>query len=430
MLKKIIETTKNLSGVSAWEIKQTYRKSNQRYIIFEQVESQRTVERVTYLVTLYKIYNQKGQKVLGESSIIITEGDEVRERLNAGLEMASLVANPVFNLPEKGLTYDQISNTDLLAEAHPLDYLNQIQDDLFKETLNKVKISSAEIFLEQQELLLLNSNGLELESSETNLSVDFVLLSEKDGNLEGESQGIKQVRFYKDLCLPKMVQQYAQYASEMLIARLPKSGIYPVVFSGEALDTLFNFFCVQASGPAQYQRWTQLKPGESVISDLKGDSLTLISNPGLEGGTKSRAFDDNGLDLHRVEVITNNLFQKRMNNKRYADYLNEEATGNFTNIEVVTGSKSIEELLGSDPCYYLLRFSTFEPNSITGAFSGEIRTGYWVNKGEMIPIRGGSVSGEIREAFKRAFFSCESVKRSFFFGPDAVKIEGLAIAGS
>jgi PmbA protein len=429
-IKKIIETANNLPGVSAWELRRHHKKSFQSYIIFDQIESQRMVEKITYLVTLYKIYRHEGKEILGESSITITEGDNIRERLTLALEMASLVANPIFSLPEKGLTYDQVHTADPLIQAQPLACLNQIQEDFFKDTLEKVKRSSAETFVENNDLLILNSNGLELESSETAILVDFVLLAEKNGRLEGESQGSKRVRFYGDLGLPEMVQKYAQYARETLTARLPKSGIYPVIFSEEALDTLFNFFCVQASGHAQYQHWTHLTIGKPVVADLKGEPLTLISNPGLKGGTKGKAFDDNGLPLHRVEVIRNNFFRKRMNNKRYADYLNEEATGNFTNIEISTGSKSIKELLGKTPCYYLLRFSTFEPNAITGAFSAEIRTGYFIENGEMIPIRGGAVSGVMQDAFREALFSQESTQRSHFLGPKAVRIERLTITGN
>ena len=137
-----------------------------------------------------------------------------------------------------------------------------------------------------------------------------------------------------------MVDQYAQYTRESLEARLPQGGIYPVVFSEEALDTLFNYFCLQSSGAARFQNWSQLEVGRPVISDLKGEALTLSSNPSLPGGIKTRAFDDNGLPLHRIQVIQNNIFQKRMNTKRYADYLQEEATGDFSNREVGSGSRS------------------------------------------------------------------------------------------
>ncbi|MBA4393286.1 MAG: hypothetical protein C0407_07010, partial [Desulfobacca sp.] len=133
--------------------------------------------------------------------------------------------------------------------------------------------------------------------------------------------------------------------------------------------------------------------------------------------------------LSRVDFIQDNLFKKRLNNKRYADYLSEEATGDLSNLEVATGSSSRDAFLAEDPCYQLLRFSTFEPNPITGAFSGEIRTGYLWQNGQKIPIKGGSVSGTIQQGFKEAYFSREIIQRETYLGPETVRIKNLDITG-
>jgi PmbA protein len=359
----------------------------------------------------------------------LSEGDDYQERLSQGLEMAALVSNPIFQLPGNGLDYDFVQTVDPEIKEYPQYILDKIQEDLVKKPLEKIKRSSAEIFIENNEFSLINSNGLEKEGSATEILVDFVLLAEKEGALEGEAQGTKRARFYKDLRLSEVIQIYAQYAREALVAQLPQTGSYPVVFSGEALDTLFNFFILQTSGPARFQNWSQFAIGQPIISDLRGEALSLSSNPIIPGAMKSRAFDDNGLPLKRVEVIRDNIFQKRMNNKRYADYLGEEATGAFSNLEVATGARSSEDLLAESPCYHLLRFSTFEPNPITGAFSGEIRTGYFLSKGQKTPIKGGSVSGTMQKAFKEVFFSKERVQREAYLGPMAIRIESLDILG-
>ena len=425
-IQSLIET---LPGISAWEIRRLRKKSHQRYLIFNEIESQRLVETEKFRVTLYKKYNCQRKMVLGESTVSLSEGENARERLSKGLEMASLVANPIFHLPEKGISYGQVQTVDPEVKEKPLSYLDRIQEDFSKIPLDKVKRSSAEIFIEDNEVLLLNSRGLEKEAAATEILVDFVLLAEKGQSLEGESQGAKRVRFYRDLHLSEMVEQYAQYARESLEARIPQEGAFPVVFSEEGLDTLFNFFCLQASGPAQYQHWTQMVLGKPVIANPKGDGLTLTSNPCLSGGIKSRSFDDNGLPLYRKNVIKDNIFVRRMNSKRYADYLGEEPTGEFSNIEVASGPRSSKELF-EGPCYHLLRFSTFEPNPITGAFSGEIRTGYFLKDGQKMAIKGGSVSGTMQEAFKEVFFSRERIQREAYLGPEAIRIEKLAIAGN
>ncbi len=429
-LRHIQSLIESLPGISAWEIRKLRKKSYQRYLIFDRIESQRVVETEKFVAVLYKEYEFQGQKCLGESAVYLTEGDPVEEKLALGLEMASLVANPLFHLPEKGLSYERVQMVDSEVRDLPYSYLDQIQEDLGNITLEKVRRSSAEIFIEDKVFFLINSNGLEQVEEATEFLVEFVLMAGKPPSLEGEIQGMKKARFYKDLRLNEMGEKYARYARESLEARLPSGGSFPVVFSEEALDTLFNYYCLQSSGPARFQNWSQLKINLPVISDLKGEALNLYSNPGLPGGIKTRAFDDNGLPLRRVQVIDRNIFKNRMNSKRYADYLQEEATGDFSNREVGNGLGSFQDFLAEGPCYHLLRFSTFEPNPITGAFSGEIRTGYFLNKGQKIPIKGGSVSGSMQEAFKEAFFSREKTQREAYLGPKGVRIEKLDIAGT
>jgi PmbA protein len=292
-----------------------------------------------------------------------------------------------------------------------------------------VKVSSAEIFLDFKEEEIFNSNGLEVGREESEALIEGVLLAEQDGGFGGESGCWKQGRFYADLNLHEAFEKYARYAREAQEASLPASGIFPVVFSEEALDTLFNYFVMQSSGGARFQGWSRMETGGPVILNLRGEALTLTSNPALPGLLKTRAFDTQGLPVQKVAVIQENVFRQRTNNKRYADYLGEPATGDFANVEVAPGLQSTADLLGGGPCFHLLRFSTFEPNPITGAFSGEIRTGYLLKDGQVLPVKGGSVSGVIAEAFRQAYFSREVTQRAAYSGPEAVRLEGLEIAG-
>jgi PmbA protein len=428
-VKKIKEIIEDRIQPNSWEIRRLRKKSFQRYLIFKEQEAQRVVENEKFLVTLYKNYEQGGRTVLGESTLSLSEGDDLREKLSAAWEMAGLVANPVFALPDKGLVYPPVQTVDPEIKEHPLYYLDKIRDDLVGTPLDRVRLSSAEIFLELKEFEIVNSLGLEQAQEETEVLVEFVLLAEKGAGFGGESWGWKQGRNYSDMRLIDELQKYARFAMESQEAVLPQSGVYPVVFSEEALDTLFNFFMLQASGPARFQGWSRLEVDQPVLPEFKGEPLTLSSNPSIPGLLKTRSFDDQGLPLRPVEVIRENIFRRRLNSKRYADYLQEPATGGAANLEVAPGQKSFQDLLKGGPVYHLLRFSTFEPNPITGAFSGEIRTGYLLKDGNATPIKGGSVSGVMHQAFQEAYFSRESTRRAAYLGPEAVRLEGLDIAG-
>ena len=428
-IKKIKELIENRIRPTAWEIRRVRKKSYQRYLIFADQEALREVESEKFLVTLYQEYQKGEGAVLGESTVAVEEGDDLRERIEAAWEMAALVANPVFRLPDRGLTYGAVDALDRELKEHPLFYLDKVRDDLIKTPLPGVKLSSAEIFLDFKEEEFLNSNGLELGREESELLVETVLLAEQGAGYGGESGCWKQGRFYDQLGLREEIEKYARFAREAQTATLPVAGAFPVVFSEEALDTLFNYFILQSSGGARFQGWSRMEIGAPVISDLRGEALTLASNPTVPGLMKTRSFDTQGLPLQPVPVVRENVFRQRTCNKRYADYLGEPATGDFANVEVAPGLKSTAELLGAGPCYHLLRFSTFEPNPVTGAFSGEIRTGYLLQDGKVQPVKGGSVSGMISEAFREAHFSKEITRRAAYSGPEAVRLERVEIAG-
>jgi PmbA protein len=128
-------------------------------------------------------------------------------------------------------------------------------------------------------------------------------------------------------------------------------------------------------------------------------------------------------------VIKDGIFQARTASKRYADYLGIPPVGDFANVEVAPGVMSKDEIFQGGPILHLCRFSAFEPNGVTGAFSGEIRSGWVVDKGKRTPIKGGAVAGTMQEAFRRAYFSKEIVQRESYKGPAYVKLCGLDIGG-
>lgn len=428
-IDQIVTHLSTLKDLSAWEIMEIESHRHEAYLIFEELESLRTVTTTRYKVTLYIGYTRDGKSVQGESTIILSEGDDIPARLNVAFEMAGVVANEPFTLPQPPLSYPSIEMADEEVKRDPKTMLSKIREDLINALENDIRMSSSEIFVTHRSLCLLNSLGLNKSREETELFVDFVLHTGQEGQ-ETESQGMKHARFYEDLKIEQMVHTYSTYARDALVAQIPPTGQYDVVFSEEALDTFFKYFAAQAGGTAAYQGWSSFGEGDPIMpSPVSGETLTLTSNPLIPGGMKSMAFDDNGLPCKPVTVIKQNRFQQRTANKRYADYLKLEPTGDFANIQVQPGQRSLQELLSSGPLVHLLRFSTFEPNPVTGAFSGEIRTGYLLKDGVAMPIKGGSLSGTMRNALHDIYFSRETAQRSAYLGPVGVRVNNLSIAG-
>ncbi|MBI5417452.1 hypothetical protein HZA55_05840 [Candidatus Poribacteria bacterium] len=428
----IIKTLNEKEGLFAWQIRRIKNLSNQLYLIGHNIESRRTVDIEKFVITVFVERESSGKKILGESEFLFIRGENLKSKIDTAVSMAALVENEPFMLPESGLNYVVLETVDKDIKENPDIVVERITDDIFKAiSMEKgIHLSAAEIYVNLYNIAVINSRGVKVERDESDIYVEFVLMAGREGHDEVESGTAKRARFYNNLQIDKVIKEYAKYANDSLIAKLPPTGQCDVVFSGEALDTLFNWFITQASGAASYQGWSLFEKGKPVIDNPEGMNLTLISNPSMEGGMMTRPFDNQGLPLKSVEVIKNGVFQARMASKRYADYLGIPAIGDFANVEIPQGPISADEIFhDASIIIHLCRFSTFEPNGVTGSFSGEIRSGWLVNDGKTIPVKGGAVTGSMQKAFKKVYFSKEMVQRESYKGPAYIKICGLDIGG-
>ncbi len=419
------------AGLYAWEIRRVRETSDQLYLIFDQMESLRRVESENFSVQIYLLIEKDGKEWLGESGWTANPGDDFAGDLAQALERAPLALNPVFHLPGPDQRYQPLHLVDASLTEEPRQVLWHVRHDLNQAVsrVEKIQLASAELFVNYRETEFLNHTGLHGSYAETELQTQFALLATAAGQ-EAESLGWRRAGFYQDLHIGEMVQRYGRYALENAGAGLPPSGRYPVVLGEEALDTLFHHLCAQAGGQAAFQGWSRFKEGEPVITNPRRDFLTLTSDPWLPGGLNSRPFDIRGLALQPVTFIQDNIFRQCLADQRYAAYLQVPATGGLTNLRVEPGRATLAEMLYTGTVLHLLRFSTLEPNPVTGAISGEIRTGYLMQNGQAVPIKGGAISGQLDEAFRYLTLSRETEQRETYFGPAGIRLEEMDIAGA
>lgn len=419
------------AGLYGWEVRRKRETSDQLYLVFDQTESVRRVESETYAVQIYLLVEKDGATWLGESGWTANPGQDFAADLAKAMERAPLALNPVFHLPGPGQQYQPLLLTDPVLKEQPRQTLWHVRHDLKQAAtgIADIQLASAELYVNYREVEFQNHTGLGGCYEETELQTEFALLATAGGQ-EAESLGWRRAGFYRDLKVGDMIRRYSRYALENAQAEMLHSGQYPVVFGEEALDTIFNHLCVQAGGQAAFQGWSRFKVGEPVINNPRRDFLTLSSDPWQAGGLNSRPFDSRGLALQPVTFIKDNIFQNYLADQRYADYLKIPATGGLTNLRVAPGRATLAEMLYSGKVLHLLRFSTLEPNPVTGAISGEIRTGYLLENGNAIPIRGGSVSGRLDEAFRYLTLSRETEQRETYAGPAGIRLEEMQIGGA
>ncbi|MBN8221488.1 MAG: hypothetical protein J0L53_11230 [Spirochaetes bacterium] len=342
---------------------------------------------------------------------------------------ARLVRNPAFNFsaaypapataaPIRDKQISEAELDDLIA------YAFQIRDFRQKH-LARFPLNSMELFFEEYDYTIRNHRGLETSAPSTRVVCDYVLTSPDNRH---EIMGIKKRRILGDLKLEEQLAEDAAVLGDLEAAVLPPTGEFPVVLAGDALDSLFDFFVAQLDGHALFNRYSIFQKGDMVVREGK-EPLAISSDAAIPGGMRSYAFDDLGFEARTVALVADSRVENFLIDGRYADLLKLPRTSALMNIRVACGATPYADFLG-EGVLELSKFSTFQPNTISGAFSGEIRLGYLHKNGKKIPIKGGSVSGSTQTAFAAAFKSKEAVQRAAYYGPKGVFFERLTVAGT
>ncbi len=464
-------------GVSDWQIRQHTERSAQLFLIGPATETRRLVSTERIQARIYNDHppysNRESPATPGEGGVregglggealrrdfnrqwggatanmrgattrvLLPEEIADQGRLARALEeavyIAGLTDNPPYSLPGRlaGFYPDvEIVDSALIAsDAARMAVLDELRERLLAAAAAEpgIRLSSAELYATGGEVALRNSRGIDIASGETDLFCDLVLIA-LAGDQAAEYHAMPQRRRLADLNIEEITRQAAQYARDSLRAGMPATHEGPVVISGEALVDLFSPLIFHSSARAAYQSMSRLTLGQPISGEqeIAGDRLTFISNALLPYGTASAPFSEEGLPGERLVIVQDHLLQSWWAEQRYADYLHIRPTGGFANIEIPAGAHPVQDLLGNGPVYHLVAFSWLNPDELTGDFVAEIKLGYRVEHGQTMPIKGGSLSGNLFEALSNARLSRETQFTGNYSGPAALRFERLTIAGA
>jgi predicted Zn-dependent protease len=380
-----------------------------------------------------------GGSMRGEAEVTVLPTDlpDLRKKLGQAVFMASLADNPPYDLPSPA-EYPEVDVADPAMRETARDVAERAVQQLL-EALDRepeVRLSSAEVFVEERQIALQNSRGLNASQIETQMLLDSVLLA-SGGDDEMESHMAVERRRATDVDVVALTRRQAQYARDALTAAPPKTGTFPVVVSDDALAELLmsdgdSPLAFRSSAQTKYQRMTPWEIGKSIFPQpVGGDPFVLYSNAVLPFGTHSSRFDPDGLPGQRWCIVDHGVLKRFWARHRYARYLQVPATGNFANMEIVAGSHPFRSLLkGDGPLYHIVAFSSMIPDPITGDFVGEIRLGYELEGGQARPIKGGSISGNLFAALSTAQLSQETVFLGDYLGPRSMRFLNITVAGA
>lgn len=431
-MKSLVSLLKRTPGLRGWQVSNLQKRSTEVYLVADELETVRCNAVQNYALRLQTpVDDAPGHSALMGESTTRFQGkpESLAGVIRDTAARARLVRNPAFSF---SAPHTAAHTAAPICDTHISDaeldnliaYAFQIRDFRQKH-LARFPLNSMELFFEEYDYTIRNHRGLETAAASTRVVCDYVLTSPDNRH---EIMGIKKRRFLADLKLEEQLEEDAAVLGDLEAAVLPPTGEFPVVLAGDALDSLFDFFVAQLDGHALFNRYSIFQKGDMVVRDGK-EPLAILSDAAIPGGMRSYAFDDLGFEARTVALVNDSRVENFLIDGRYADLLQLPRTSALMNIRVACGTTPYTDFL-QEGVLELSKFSTFQPNTISGAFSGEIRLGYLHKNGKKIPIKGGSVSGSTQAAFATALKSKEEVQRAAYAGPKGVFFERLTVAGA
>jgi PmbA protein len=222
-------------------------------------------------------------------------------------------------------------------------------------------------------------------------------------------------------------------------ARRAKTGRYPVIYHPRVANGLLRHLASAISGPAVARGTSFLKDqlGEQVFAP----GLTVIEDPHLPRGLKSKPFDAEGLPNRRREVISDGHLTTWFLSLSSARQLGLKPTGHAsrgtsappgpapTNLWLAPGRRSAGDLFADvEEGFYVTEMLGMGVNMVTGDYSRGA-AGFWIEKGEIAyPVAEVTLAGNLKEMFANI---TPADDLEFRYGTDAphLRVDGMTLAG-
>jgi len=358
------------------------------------------------------------EKGIGFSSSNILTESEIRRTIDNSIKSSKMTRKVEFSFPTKK-PFKRVKSVDKKIKNKGEEVAKEYVKELLKSIPSNVFLSFGKVRTYDSLIEIINSEGLDLTREETNFMVELSLIVENNG---------KKVEFWphyysrriEDLPVSN-ISNWVKMAEDQLIAVMPKTEITTVILSPTSvLDGLGATIGYHSTSFTKNNKTSRFYPGEEIATK----DLTVISDGFYPYGLMTSSFDDEGVPQKKNILINNGIFKNFIYNQFYAIKDKIKSTGNgfrqgttfflfdgkygaqpidqVSNLYVKPGKKTLDELISEvDHGILVDTFSWLTPDSITGKFSSEIRTGYYIDKGEISkPIKGGLVAGNFFKLIK------------------------------
>lgn len=246
--------------------------------------------------------------------------------------------------------------------------------------------------------------------------------------------------YFSDLKDPAGIGREAgERAAQALNPRKGGTRMMPIVLDRRISGSISGALAAAVSGSAVAKGTTMLKDrmGQQVFSP----AVTIVDDPFLPRGARSRPFDDEGLAPQKRNLVENGRLNGWLLDLGSARQLGLQSTGNASrgassppspraaNLYMQNGAHTLDSLIADiDEGFYVTQFLGSGGSILTGDYSRGAK-GFWIEKGRIaFPVSEMTIAGNLRDMFMAA---TPANDLEIKYGNDApsLRIDGMTVAG-
>ncbi|PIE98778.1 MAG: modulator protein [Treponema sp.] len=431
MKDKIISLIQKEKNISGYRLITSKTKSAEMFFIKEKLDMNRAKDVLHASLTVYRDFEENGKKYRGSSTVKISptmSETEISEKIADAVFAAQFVKNEWYPLAkpttEKAFKVKSSFDTDdLNSEAV------KVKNAIYKNRKTKAKLNSAEIFISNIEVQIVNSEGVDINFKSYNGFIE-VITNCSIGTEDVEIYGDNSFASESEKLISEMISEQLRETEERANAKKAKHlNSVNVIITNKAVASFFRFYISQTSASMVYKKSSRAKIGENFQGEnIKGDKLNIKLIPNMPNSPMSAPYDSDGLLLKEHTLLNNGVVKTFHGAIRFSHYLGVEPTGSIFNFEVEPGKLSETELK-KEPYVEILTFSDFFNDPVTGDFGGEFRLARYFDGEKIHIINNGSISGNIFDAQKEFYFSKERTQHTSYLGPKSILIPNMEVLG-
>lgn len=328
-----------------------------------------------------------------------------------------------------------------LANIKPCDIVEKTKELLELATQDKrITIVAGGSEVSKIDIAVLNTNGLANVQHLTYAITYLEVVANDSGDVTPAIFGFEWSRTAFPN-IEKVVRKTVEKALKSLHPVKIESGNYPVILLPPALEMLFNYTFFKAISGDSVVRGRSPYVGK-IGEQIAFDELTIEDNGLLKHGLFTSIFDGEGVARKKTLIVEKGILRNFIFDHYWAKQYGTESTGNAyrgdysskpsiapSNVVIYPGTVNLEEMINETRNGLLVEGfqGAHSSNPETGEYSVVATPAWFIDEGELRPVRGIMIAGNVYEELKRIDMIGKEQEKWIHLISPPLRISGLRV---